>query len=218
MEKPKVIFFDAVGTLFGIKGTVGDVYASFTKQIGLDLSPDQLNQAFKKSWQKASSPVFSGVDSQQIPEAEYKWWKDIVEKTFKEVGVFEQIPDFTALFTRIYAHFATADPWEVYPDSVKSLKQWHKIGIELGVISNFDTRLYAVLELLGLSQYFQSITISSYTGSAKPDPRIFLAALEKHNCVPQKAWHIGDSLKEDYEGAKAVGIKAILIERKDPLF
>jgi putative hydrolase of the HAD superfamily len=134
------------------------------------------------------------------------------------VGAWEKIPDFTALFTRIYAHFATADPWEVYPDSVKSLKQWHKQGIELGIISNFDTRLYAVLELLDLSQYFQSVTISSYTGSAKPDTRIFLAALEKHNCPPHLAWHIGDSRKEDYDGAKAVGMKAILIDRQDPLF
>jgi putative hydrolase of the HAD superfamily len=82
MKKPKVIFFDAVGTLFGIRGTVGDIYSSFTREIGLDLSPEELNKAFKKSWQDSPNPVFSGVDSQQIPEAEYKWWKDIVERNF----------------------------------------------------------------------------------------------------------------------------------------
>jgi putative hydrolase of the HAD superfamily len=162
--------------------------------------------------------VFSGVNSQEIPEAEYKWWKSIVANTFQEVGVFEQISDFPALFTRIYAHFATADPWQIYPDTMKSLQVWHQQGIELGIISNFDTRLYAVLELLGIRQYFQTITISSNAGSAKPDSRIFLVALEKHNCPPDQAWHIGDSPKEDYEGAKAVGIKPILIERKHPLF
>ena len=141
-----------------------------------------------------------------------------MERTFQEVGAFEKIPDFKALFTKIYAHFATADPWEVYPDTIKSLKNLHQNGLEMGVISNFDTRLFALLELLGLSQYFQSVTISSYTGSAKPDPRIFLAALEKHNCPPSHAWHIGDSFKDDYEGAKAVGIKPILIKRDKILF
>ena len=218
MEQPQVIFFDAVGTLFGIKGTVGDIYSSFAQDAGLEISPDELNKGFKKSWKNSPSPVFSGVDSQQIPQAEYKWWKDIVANTFKEVGVFEEISDFKALYTRIYAHFATADPWVVYPDSVKSLKYWQKKGVELGVISNFDTRLYSVLKLLGLSEYFDTITISSHTGSAKPDSRIFMLALEKHNCPPQKAWHIGDSPKEDYEGAIAVGIKPFLIERKEPLF
>ncbi|HEY9641276.1 MAG TPA: HAD-IA family hydrolase [Coleofasciculaceae cyanobacterium] len=50
-------------------------------------------------------------------------------------------------------------------------------------------------------------------GVAKPHPQVFQAALEKHGCLPQQAWHIGDSLKEDYEGAIAAGIRAIWLKR-----
>jgi putative hydrolase of the HAD superfamily len=50
-------------------------------------------------------------------------------------------------------------------------------------------------------------------GFAKPDPQIFVAALQKHSCDAKDAWHIGDSFRQDYQGAKAAGIRAILLER-----
>jgi putative hydrolase of the HAD superfamily len=129
------------------------------------------------------------------------------------VGNYDQFSDFEGFFTKVYAHFATPKPWEIYHDVLPALKQWHQQGIELGVISNFDTRLYALLELLDLKQYFKSITISSTVGAAKPDSKIFITALQKHNCMPQEAWYIGDNVREDYEGAKSVGLQPFLIER-----
>jgi putative hydrolase of the HAD superfamily len=66
---------------------------------------------------------------------------------------------------------------------------------------------------LGLEYFFRSITISSHAGVAKPDPEIFQIALQKHDCSPPQAWHIGDSKKEDYQGAKTLGIEAFLIKR-----
>lgn len=85
----------------------------------------------------------------------------------------------------------------------------------MGVLSNFDSRLYSVLDALDLRQFFTSITISTEVGAAKPDPLIFATALNKHKCPAKLAWHIGDSLKEDYQGAKAAGLKAILLQRSD---
>ena len=94
-----------------------------------------------------------------------------------------------------------------------ALKHWRQLGIELGVLSNFDSRLYHVLQALELAQFFTSITISTQVGAAKPDPLIFTNGLNKHHCPPQSAWHIGDSLQEDYHGAKAAGLRAIWLQR-----
>ncbi|MEY3221157.1 MAG: hypothetical protein RLZZ203_13, partial [Cyanobacteriota bacterium] len=77
----------------------------------------------------------------------------------------------------------------------------------------FDSRLYLVLQGLGLKEYFTSVTISTHCRVAKPDPEIFKIALNKHKCLPEEAWHIGDSIKEDYEAAKAVGMRGIWINR-----
>jgi putative hydrolase of the HAD superfamily len=101
----------------------------------------------------------------------------------------------------------------IYDEVIPTLENWLEEGIELGIISNFDSRIYPVLEELELRKFFQSITISSSVGAAKPEEKIFLTALAKHNCPPQKAWHIGDSLTEDYQGAIAAGLRAFLIKR-----
>jgi len=98
-------------------------------------------------------------------------------------------------------------------DVIPTLIHWQEEGIELGIISNFDTRIYSVLEGLDLKEYFDSITVSSLVGAAKPDPQIFWSALEKHQCKPDEAWHIGDSLAEDYQGAIAVGLRAFCLDR-----
>lgn len=213
MARPKVIFLDAVGTLFGIQGSVGEVYGRIAHEAGVDVSTKKLNEAFFQSFKAAKPPVFPGASKQDIPELEFQWWEAIARSTFGGVGVLDQFRDFKIFFTQLYSHFASAAPWYVYPDVIPTLKHWQELGIELGIISNFDTRIYTVIELLELRPYFSSITICSTVGAAKPDKEIFLAALKKYNCQPEETWHIGDSLKEDYYGAKAVGIRPFLLER-----
>jgi putative hydrolase of the HAD superfamily len=212
-ERPKVIFLDAVGTLFGVKGSVGEAYSAIAQKFAVKVAPDLLDAAFIESF-KASHPLaFPGVALAKIPELEYQWWKAIAKTTFASAGVLDRFSDFGAFFRQLYVYFATAAPWYVYPDVVPALQHWQQQGIELGIISNFDSRIYKVLESLRLQTFFSSITISTEIGAAKPDKAIFIAALKKHNCSPQEAWHIGDSLKEDYRGARAAGLQAFSLER-----
>ena len=213
MTQPKVIFLDAVGTLFGVRGTVGEVYQAIAANFAIDVAADLLETAFRESFQASPPPVFPGATPEQIPQLEFNWWKAIAQATFKQTGVLKQFTDFDAFFTALYQHFTTAQPWYLYPDVIPQLLSWQQQEIALGIISNFDTRLYQVLEVLGLKNFFQTITISSITGSAKPESRIFLEALGKHNCHPEQAWHIGDSFQEDYQGAKSVGMKSYLLKR-----
>jgi putative hydrolase of the HAD superfamily len=213
MKPPKVIFLDAVGTLFGVQGTVGEIYSAIAARMGVMSSPEALDQAFYQSFKAASPLAFAEVDPMVIPDLEYQWWKAIAYDTFTQVKLIEQFTDFERFFTELYAHFATAKPWFLYNDVFPILNHWQQQGIELGIISNFDSRIYQVLDHLGLSQFFSSITISSLTGAAKPNSKIFQTALEIYHCDPRQAWHIGDSFKEDYEGAKSIGIKAFLIDR-----
>ena len=211
-ERPQVIFLDAVGTLFGIRGSVGDVYSAIAREAGVNVSPQRLNEEFFRSFAASSSPAFPGVAQEQIPEQEFEWWQAIARSTFASVRVLDQFADFQGFFKQLYAHFATEKPWYIYPDVLPALQGWRQQGIELGIISNFDTRLYSVIEHLQL-KFFTSVTISSHVGAAKPDRRIFEAALKKHNYTSNQAWHIGDSQKEDYDGARQAGLRPFLLQR-----
>ena len=95
------------------------------------------------------------------------------------------------------------------------LNYWQQKGVKLGVISNFDSRLDQILTHLELTNFFSEIICSSRQKIAKPDPRIFQFALNQYHCLPRQAWHIGDSLREDYNGATTAGFKAFLIQRSD---
>lgn len=215
MDKPKVIFLDAVGTLFGVKGSVGEVYSQIAQGFGVNVTADALNSAFNDAFQTSPPPVFPDVAEMDIPQYEFAWWRAIAQTTFNSAGVMSQFTDFEAFFTELYIHFGTAEPWVVYPDVITALINWRRKGIELGIISNFDSRLYSVLQDLELREFFGSITISTQVGAAKPDAKIFTTALAKHNCPANAAWHIGDSKTDDYQGAKAAGMRGIWINRKN---
>jgi putative hydrolase of the HAD superfamily len=216
MKRPRVIFLDAVGTLFGVQGSVGEVYGKLARQFGVEVDPAVINQAFFQSFRSASPMAFPGTRPSDIQDREFAWWWAIAAQTFQKAGVLNQFTDFEAFFTALYEYFATADPWFIYPDIRSSLERWQAQGIELGVLSNFDSRLYAVLPALDLAGFFTSVTISTEVGAAKPDARMFEAALRKHDCSPDAAWHVGDSFQEDYEGAKAAGLRGIWLRRPAP--
>jgi putative hydrolase of the HAD superfamily len=213
MERPRVMFFDAVGTLFGVKGSVGQIYAAIAQQHDVEVAPQTLDWAFGPAFKAAGNPAFPGVDPSELAAREYTWWREVAIATFNQADVLPQFADFDAFFDELFQYFATAEPWDLYPDTIATLSQIRSAGIELGVVSNFDSRLHQVLPALGLADFFSSVTISTEVGAAKPAPLIFQAALQKHHCTSDQAWHVGDSLEEDYRAAIAAGLNGIWLQR-----
>lgn len=213
ISPPKLILLDAVGTLFGVRNSVGEIYGKIAKQWGVDVPAKPLNRAFFDAFSAAPPMAFPDADRNEIPRLEFEWWLDVAARSFKAVNAFDQFANFSEFFVDLYEEFTTAKPWFVYADVIPTLKKWRDRNIELAVLSNFDSRLYPVLEALKLDPYFSSLTISTEVGAAKPDPKIFAIALKKYNFSPSEILHIGDSLKADYEGATAAGIPAIWLDR-----
>ena len=213
-EIPQVIFFDAMGTLFDLHHGVGEIYRQHALKHGVDADADNLERAFRSSFASAPPLAFPDAESKAIAQQEFTWWKQVVKATFTELEAIDKFSDFTDFFTEVYAYFSTAEPWYVFEDTIESLTQWRKKGVELGVISNFDSRLIRVLNSLHLSEFFTTITISSSAGSAKPERQIFELALSKHGVASNRAWHIGDSEIADYQGAKNAGINSFWLNRQ----
>lgn len=210
---PAVIFLDAVGTLFGVQGSVGEQYARVALQFDVNLPIEEIDWAFSKSFKAAGKPAFGPLDPADLQAKEYTWWFNIAIQTFKEANFLQRFPDFGEFFDALYDHFQTADPWFIYADVVPMLQRWQSAGIPLGIVSNFDSRLYPVLRSLNLFDYFTSVTLSTEAGAAKPDREIFQIALQKHECEASRAIHIGDSFDEDYAAAKAAGLRGIWLQR-----
>ncbi len=207
----RVAFFDAADTLFHVRGSVGEVYRVHAAKYGVTADRAAIQQAFVKAFSDAPPPVFAAGDPQEIKSCERLWWFDIVHNVFYRLGMFE---GFDRYFEEVFAYFSRADSWELYPDTVPTLQSLSEGGIELGIVSNFDSRLYEILLGLGIDRFFDSVTISSSAGAAKPSPQIFRRALDKHGVQPHEAVHVGNSLREDAAAAGKAGLLGVLLNRE----
>jgi len=210
----RVVFFDAADTLFHVNGSVADIYLQHAVQFGFAQNPGSLmaiKQAFSRAFRDAPPPIFAATEPVQIKRSERLWWFDIVHNVFYRVGMFERFDEF---FDAVFQVFEDPRTWKLYPETEVVLGQLRAQGIELGIISNFDSRLFTLLRGLGIDQLFDTVTISSLAQAAKPSPKIFQLALEKHAVDPEEALHVGDSLRDDVEGAIKAGLHAVLLDRQ----
>ena len=211
-NNPQVIFFDAAGTLIEVRGGVGEIYSRVAREFGFEADPSALQQNFARAFRLQPPMAFpAGTLEDKLHELEKDWWRNLVKDVFAGLGSF---PRFDSFFNQIFERFRGSEFWRVYDDVAPTLTELKRRGLRLGVISNFDSRLHDVLRACGLDHFFDSIHISTRAGAAKPDPAIFQAALSHHLIEPEGAWHVGDSLREDVEGARGAGLRAFLIDRR----
>ena len=213
----KAIFFDAVGTLFDVQGSVGHVYVTYAKKYGIPDTVEMitsLNMAFKETMKTMPAPIFSVERPEKLKQCERLWWFDVVHAVFYRVGMFEGFDDF---FEEVFDAFGQATHWELFPETLEVLTKLKERGFELGIISNFDSRFFQVIRALEINQFFDSVTISSLAGAAKPASKIFSYALEQHMLNPDEVLHVGDHRIEDFEGARQAGLHTVLIDRTGSL-
>ncbi len=93
-------------------------------------------------------------------------------------------------------------------DALERIRQDYAIG----VISNADGKIDAVLRRCGIADCFESITDSGIVGQEKPHPAIFAAALREMKAEAAESLYVGDMYSVDYVGARSAGMEAILFD------
>lgn len=192
------VTFDVGGTLINPWPSVGDVYVEVAAEFGVEASPDFINWNFKDAWKSRHN--FDYTQSA---------WFEIVRESFGVQGA--ELPD--EFFPAVYERFAQPDVWIVYGDVIRTLEDLAAREVKLGIISNWDDRLIPLLERLGLKKYFDTIIVSCNVGFTKPSPVIFEQAVRWLKVLPENLLHVGDSPKEDIDGASAAGFHTRQIAR-----
>jgi putative hydrolase of the HAD superfamily len=206
----KAIFFDAVGTLFYLNGTVGHHYALVGSEMGLTLDADRLDRAFYSAWERM--PSRAPIDRPR-PNDDKDWWHELVNMVLDQVAPSLSEFDRDNFFEVAYEHFAETGVWELYPEVVDVLEKLQP-RFQLGVISNFDGRLRFILGHLGMSKYFQHVFISSELGADKPDPEIYRRALKLIDLEPNEVLHVGDDSERDWKAAAEAGLSVFKLDRQ----
>ncbi len=209
----ELVLFDAVGTLFRPRGSVGDVYATDASEQGLIRDPARWGAEFRAAFHAMPRMAFPGESAERIVALERAWWRELVGRVLDALAAppgFDRERYFSTLFER----FAGAGAWQLYDDVLPTLETLAARGVTSGIVSNFDGRCRRVCAALGIVRFMASFTLASEAGVAKPDPAIFAVALAKHGVRPRRAIHVGDHPIEDAIASRALGVKALLLDRR----
>lgn len=155
------------------------------------------------------------------PESRDEWrdsWGRYLDAYVAACGVTaEQYDD---VIEHVRSEFASGALWQrVIPGSVEGLRALQETGVRLGVISNADglvAQRLAEQEILqvgpGLGIEVECIIDSGLVGIEKPDPKIFHLALDAMGLAPDDAWYVGDTPGIDITGARAAGMRGLLMD------
>jgi len=104
------------------------------------------------------------------------------------------------------------DNFHLYEDALPTLDEMRRHGLRVGLISNGQRDL---TEFARHHRLEVDVAVGSTThGRIKPHPSIFESALAALDVRPEEAVMVGDSYTDDVEGARALGIRAILVDRE----
>jgi putative hydrolase of the HAD superfamily len=211
-RKYKAIFFDAGNTLFEVYPSVGKLYAQVAETYGAVFDPQVIETHFRSEWQLR--PKDYHLIEPCTQESERAWWYDLVKTIFDRCGGMQRFDEF---FVELYELFASEKVWRLFPEVDEVLTACEQRGVVIGIVSNWDSRLFTICERLQLKSRFRFILASAVVGVSKPDPGIFKIALEHAQVAAEDALHIGDSWEDDVQGARAAGLDVLLLQRHNPL-
>ncbi|MDP8976360.1 MAG: HAD-IA family hydrolase [Actinomycetota bacterium] len=112
------------------------------------------------------------------------------------------------------------DVWSlVVPSAAQALRRLEQTGVGLAVVSNSDGSVERLLRDHGICQVGEGagtcVTIvvdSAAVGAEKPDPAIFIHALDALGVEAERAIHVGDTVHADVEGARAAGARPVHLD------
>jgi putative hydrolase of the HAD superfamily len=201
------VFFDAVGTLIYPQPSAPAVYQRVGITLGSRYSETEIARRFAAAFLQEEE-LDRGAGWRTSEERERQRWQKIVGQ------VLDDVSDPEACFHELYTHFSRPDSWRCDPEAAEVLDELAKRGYVLGLASNYDHRLRAVLagfpELRGLGH----LVISAEVGWRKPARPFFDAIQEKVRLPAARILHVGDDPENDFAGAVAAGLQAVMFDPK----
>ena len=182
---------------------LGEGYQAFCARYGIDVDASRFDEAVA-----AAAPLLDVPDDAPYdPELFVAYTGRIIE------GMGGRGPALDGCSREIYAEWAACQHFELYDDVPQVFRILANAGIRIGLISNTQrclTTFQSHFELDGLV----SATVSSFEhGRMKPHPSIFEEALMRLGASAAEAIMVGDSVRQDVEGALGAGMRAILLHR-----
>ena len=204
MTSLQVVLFDVDFTIAKPGPDLGpEGYQRLGRRFGLELEPTRYTDARRGAVETL----------QRHPEFDHdeEVWVLFTEQIIRGMGGnSDRAYDCAVEMTRAWEH---AYNFDIYEDVLPTFDALRQHELRLGLVSNTGRDLDAFVRHHGLD--VDAAVSSGVHGKIKPHPTIFQAALARLEVAPGQAVMIGDSVEDDVEGARAVGMRGLLLDRDD---
>ena len=178
-------------------------YQRLGERFGLELEPERY----------ADARAHAVTTLERHPELDHdeQVWVLFTEQIIRGMGGnSDRAYECAVEMTRAWEH---AHNFQIFEDVLPALAELRERRLKLGLVSNTGRDLDEFIRHHDLD--VDAAVSSGAHGKTKPHPTIFLAALESLEVEPAAAAMVGDSIEDDVEGAKAVGMRGLLLDREN---
>lgn len=208
----KAVSFDCAQTLVEVAWNPVEVAVESAIAAGVSLDPQPAGETYGRMLQ-TRWPEFQELNLQRSQEVCDGFWKQLGADWLERIGAgHDRLDDVVRLADhRCFGEGSTV--FRLYPETVAALERIKALGKRLIVVSNWDVSLHRTLAMLNITDYFEVVVASLEEGVEKPEPAIFEVAKKATGLEYAEILHVGDDPVADVEGARRLGMSALLIDR-----
>jgi putative hydrolase of the HAD superfamily len=198
----RAVVFDVDFTLARPGPDLGpDGYTELGRRHGLELDPSR--------YEEARAAAFAEVKRHPELDHDEEIWVLFTQRIIEGMG---GQGDTYAAAVEMEQRWAHSAHFELYDDALPVLELLRKRGLEIGLLSNSSRDLDEFVAHHRLD--VDAVLTSHVHGKTKPHETIFRAILDRLGVEPEEAVMVGDTIEDDVEGARAVGMRAVLLDRE----
>ncbi len=199
----RAVLLDMVGTLVELRDPVPGLRSELERRTGIDVGREAAARGFGAEIGYYLEHHMEGRDRDSLEDLRDR----CAERMEEALGVPGlQLADVRAAMMKSL-EFAP------FPDVRPTLSTLKERGLARVIASNWDWSLPQWVERVGLDGLVDGTASSAVAGAPKPAPDVFRRALRIAGVGAGEAVHVGDSLEGDVHGARAAGLRAVLLQR-----
>lgn len=203
MSAVRAVLLDVLGTLVELDSPAPALREEIEQRTGIDVGEERASAAFAAEIGYYLAHHMEGRDMDAVEDL-----RDRCAEEIRRELRFDELDHATAREAML-----AALRFRAFPDALPLLRTLRARGVRAVAASNWDASLPEGLERTGLAPYLDGAVSSAVVGASKPDTAVFRAALDHAGCEAAEAFHVGDSMQADVEGARAAGIRVALLDR-----
>jgi putative hydrolase of the HAD superfamily len=210
--KPKLISFDAAGTLINVNWNAGRFAVDCAEAAGMEIDRQVAQETYERMLYSRWG-TYKQLNLTRDPGVCDAFWHELTREWSVAIGHGDSmVPKVIEI-----AHEKMYGPGQVqftlFDDAIPCLQKLQANGSRMVITSNWDYSLRRFTKLLNLEPFFETIFVSLEEGPEKPDPALFEIVANRSGVERSEVLHVGDDPLDDFQGPRNAGMQSALLDR-----